>query len=157
MPENLKLSQIGSSPLPPPFRGFHSPGVRKRRQIIFACYFRKSSVESGTLLTPSVLNFPTHFLPIFSLDLFDLTAFVNLSLNGNCVWQFLQIKRDLCGPSCRVADSGCFSPLVLRVCSPVVSPFDVEGKPLKILVLEPLSDITDASRQPIFSKARTSF
>ena len=44
MPENLKVSQIGSSPLPPPFRGLHSPGVRKLCQIIFACYFRKSSI-----------------------------------------------------------------------------------------------------------------
>ena len=42
MPEDLKLSQIGSSQLPPPFRGLHSPGVRKHCQIIFACYFRKS-------------------------------------------------------------------------------------------------------------------
>ena len=39
MPEDLKLSQIGSSQLPPPFRGLHSPGVRKHCQIIFACYF----------------------------------------------------------------------------------------------------------------------
>ena len=45
MPEDLKLSQIGSSQLPPPFRGLHSPGVRKHCQIIFACYFRKSSIE----------------------------------------------------------------------------------------------------------------
>ena len=29
MPEDLKLSQIGSSQLLPPFRGLHSPGVRK--------------------------------------------------------------------------------------------------------------------------------
>ena len=29
MPEDLKLSQIGSSQLPPPFRGLYSPGVRK--------------------------------------------------------------------------------------------------------------------------------
>ena len=29
MPEDLKQSQIGSSSLPPPFRGLHSPGVRK--------------------------------------------------------------------------------------------------------------------------------
>ena len=35
MPEDLKVSQIGSSPLPPPFRGLHSPGVRKHCQIIF--------------------------------------------------------------------------------------------------------------------------
>ena len=44
IPEDLKLSQIGSSPLPPPFRGLHSPGVRKYCQIIFACYFPKSSI-----------------------------------------------------------------------------------------------------------------
>ena len=46
MPEDLKLLQIGSSQLPPPFRGLHSPGVRKHCQIIFACYFRKSSIDS---------------------------------------------------------------------------------------------------------------
>ena len=39
MPEDLKLSQIGSSQLPPPFRGLHSPGVRNNCQIIFVCYF----------------------------------------------------------------------------------------------------------------------
>ena len=44
MPEDLKLSLIGSSQLPPPLRGLHSPRVRKHCQIIFACYFRKSSV-----------------------------------------------------------------------------------------------------------------
>ena len=44
MPEDLKVSQTGSSPLPPPFRGLHSPGVRKHCQIIFACNFRKSSI-----------------------------------------------------------------------------------------------------------------
>ena len=43
-PEDLKLSQIGSSQLPPPFRGLRSPGVRKHCQIIFAWYFRKSSI-----------------------------------------------------------------------------------------------------------------
>ena len=47
MPEDLKLSQIGSSHLPPPFRGPHSPGVRKHCEIIFACYFRKSSIVIG--------------------------------------------------------------------------------------------------------------
>ena len=41
MPEDLKLSQIGSSQLPPPFRGHH--------QIIFACYFQKSSILMGAL------------------------------------------------------------------------------------------------------------
>ena len=45
MPEDLKVSQIRSSQLPPPFRGLHSPGVRKHCQIIFACYFRKSSID----------------------------------------------------------------------------------------------------------------
>ena len=45
MPEDLKVSQIGSSQLPPLFRGLHSPGVRKHCQIIFACYFRKSSIR----------------------------------------------------------------------------------------------------------------
>ena len=29
MPADLKLPQIGSSQLPTPFRGLHSPGVRK--------------------------------------------------------------------------------------------------------------------------------
>ena len=48
MPEDLKVSQIGSSPLPPQFRGLHSTGVRKHCQIIFACYFRKSSIENDT-------------------------------------------------------------------------------------------------------------
>ena len=46
MPEYLNVSQIGSSPLPPPFRGLHSPGVRKHCQIIFACYFQKSSIDA---------------------------------------------------------------------------------------------------------------
>ena len=44
MPKDLKLSQIGSSQLLPPFRELHSPRVRKHCQIIFACYFRKSSI-----------------------------------------------------------------------------------------------------------------
>ena len=45
MPKDLKVSQIGSSLLPPPFRGLHSPGVRKHCQIIFVCYIRKSSID----------------------------------------------------------------------------------------------------------------
>ena len=36
MSEDLKLSQIGTSQLPPPFRGLHSPGVRKHCQITMA-------------------------------------------------------------------------------------------------------------------------
>ena len=49
MPEDLELSQIGSSQLPPPLRGLHSPGERKHCQIIFACYFRKSSILAENL------------------------------------------------------------------------------------------------------------
>ena len=47
MPEDLKLSQIGYPPQPPPSRGLHSPGVRKHCQMIFACYFRKSSIPNN--------------------------------------------------------------------------------------------------------------
>ena len=47
MLEYLKLSQIGSSPLPLPFMGLHSPGVRKHCQIIFACYLQKSSIMAA--------------------------------------------------------------------------------------------------------------
>ena len=32
MPEDLKVSQIGSSHLPPPFRGLHSPAVKKKKK-----------------------------------------------------------------------------------------------------------------------------
>ena len=55
MPEDLKLSQIGSSQLPPPFRGLHSPVVRKHCQIIFACYFRKSSIVTQQLLLTGMM------------------------------------------------------------------------------------------------------
>ena len=56
MPEDLKVSQMGSSPLPPPFRGLHSPGVRKHCQIIFACYFRKLSNQKWDDVTPSFIR-----------------------------------------------------------------------------------------------------
>ena len=49
MPKDLKVSQIGSSPLPPPFRGLHPPWVRKHCQIIFGCYFRKSSIPYNSV------------------------------------------------------------------------------------------------------------
>ena len=42
MPEDLKVSQIGSSPLPP--SGDFTLPVRKHCQIIFACYFQKLSI-----------------------------------------------------------------------------------------------------------------
>ena len=45
MPQDLKLSQISSSLLLPPFRGLHSPGVRKHCPIIFTCYFREATVS----------------------------------------------------------------------------------------------------------------
>ena len=34
MPEDLKLSQIGSAPLPLPFGALHSPGVRKHSNYV---------------------------------------------------------------------------------------------------------------------------
>ena len=55
MPEDLKLSQIGSSQLPPPFRGLHSPGVRKNCKIIFTCYFRKFSIVPEVTLTAKMV------------------------------------------------------------------------------------------------------
>ena len=65
MPEDPKLLQIGSSPVPPPFRGLHSPGVRKHCQIIFACYFRKSSITQLLVLAGQVWYFVIH--EIFSM------------------------------------------------------------------------------------------
>ena len=61
MPEDLKLSQIGSSLLLTPFRGLHSPRVRKYCQIIFACYFWKSS-DAGfpQPCAPSIGKFDTN-------------------------------------------------------------------------------------------------
>ena len=56
MPEGLKLLQIGSSQLPPPFRGLHSPRVRKHCQIIFACYFRKSSITKTIYSGPTTAD-----------------------------------------------------------------------------------------------------
>ena len=71
MPEDLKLSQIGSSQLPPPFRGLHSPRVRKHCQIIFACYFQKLSITSVTVsfhfyvVSPKVFNNQTNSSLLF--------------------------------------------------------------------------------------------
>ena len=50
MPEDLKLSQIGYFQLLLPFRGLHSP-----RQIILACYFRKSSIPSRVVMLRCLL------------------------------------------------------------------------------------------------------
>ena len=48
MPDDLKVSQIGSSPLPPPFRGLHSPGVKKKKLSNYLrLLFRKSSIIGG--------------------------------------------------------------------------------------------------------------
>ena len=64
MPEDLELSQIGSSQLSPPFRGLHSPGVRKHCQIIFACYFRKSSVIVMVWLCNNAFILYNYSLPL---------------------------------------------------------------------------------------------
>ena len=72
MPVDLKLSQIGSSPLLPPFRGPHSPGVRKHYQIIFACYFRISSIRRDVSLSSADLV----YLPLSSV----LCVFANFEL-----------------------------------------------------------------------------
>ena len=65
MPEDLKVSQIGSSPMPPPFRGLHSPGVRKHCQIIFDCYFgNRQEPTNKTVLFASPLPALTRSLQI---------------------------------------------------------------------------------------------
>ena len=74
MPEDLKLSQIGSSQLPPPFRGLHYPGVRKHCQIIFACYFRKSSIE------------PSHFED-------QWTVIMHSGKSGQNLWLAVTVKN----------------------------------------------------------------
>jgi len=50
MPEDLKVLQISSSLLPPPFRGLHSPGIRKLSIFFFAYYFQKSSISLVNIL-----------------------------------------------------------------------------------------------------------
>ena len=47
MPEDLKVSQVGSSPLPPPFRGLHSPGVSKHCQNTYLRLLFPEIVYSG--------------------------------------------------------------------------------------------------------------
>ena len=49
MPEDLKLSQIGSSQLPPPFRGLHTPGVKKKLKLSLP-------VISGNLLLCQIVD-----------------------------------------------------------------------------------------------------
>ena len=97
MPVDLKLSQIGSSPLLPPFRGPHSPGVRKHYQIIFACYFRISSIRRDVSLSSADLV----YLPLSSV----LCVFANFELYLDGV--LFVIKKKSC------AFSGAVSRLLL--------------------------------------------
>ena len=76
MLEDLKVLQIGSSPLPPLFRGPHSPGVRKHGQIISACYFRKLSIVDLSFSWCGFL-FLSFFLSLF----FFLSSFMDACLS----------------------------------------------------------------------------
>ena len=104
MPEDLKLSQIGSSQLPPPFRGLHSPGVRKHCQIIFACYFRKSSVEEPL---PYVLLDPYVGSCLDQSTVSELRSCVKVEVAvlGSCVYVYVYacayiIRLCVCMPIC---------------------------------------------------------
>ena len=106
MPQDLKLSQIGSSPLPPSFGGLHSPGVRKYCQIIFVCYFPKSSIvelwwPSGVVLVclgEDFLQFTlqrTCYDECFKLWLFRWTSdvvkpFCGILWGGDVLWWTFQ-------------------------------------------------------------------
>ena len=56
MPEALKLSQIGSSPLPPLIRGLRSPGVKKTLSNYLRLLFPEI-VYYGERLSDSELRF----------------------------------------------------------------------------------------------------
>ena len=86
MPEDLKLSQIGSSQLPPPFRRLHSPGVRKHCQIIFACYFRKSSIGRG--------NGVSAFQRKLKKEEEDISIYINFVVFFESAWN--TISHSLC-------------------------------------------------------------
>ena len=81
MPEDLKVSQIGSSPLPPPFRGLHSPGVRKHCQIIFACYFRKSSINCDSTDSVNIQVFGVA-VEVRALTVTPSTALIRIQVFG---------------------------------------------------------------------------
>ena len=80
MPEDLKLSQIGSSPLPPSFRGLHSPGVRKHCQRLFstAAFIQGTSLSRSTktlsnylrLLFPDIVFFYFFYYSIAATETF---------------------------------------------------------------------------------------
>ena len=86
MPEDLKLSQIGSSQLPPPFRGLHSPGVRKHCQIIFACYFRKSSIVFSSIQN-IILNRPIRKARFYGFRPLRLYTFPGAMAVASCVFE----------------------------------------------------------------------
>ena len=99
MPEDLKVSQIGSSPLPPPFRGLHSPGVRKHCQIIFACYFRKSSIHTHCCRS-AWRPYQRDQSQSGISSLFPETTFPELSVPGNSSRSFLFLNLHVCGTLC---------------------------------------------------------
>ena len=70
MPEDLKLSQIGSSQLPPPFRGLHSPGVRKHLCLLFPeiVYSQHSECRSCVQVEVAVLGSPSLIVRTVSVD-----------------------------------------------------------------------------------------
>ena len=88
MPEDLKVSQIGSSQLPTPFRGLHSPGVRKHCQIIFAYYFRKSSI---CFFHCSVVVTDFGVAEIVSLHWFCglILCIITFTFAGGCIRDFI--------------------------------------------------------------------
>ena len=54
MPEDLELSKIGSSQLPPPFRGLHSPGVRKTVKLSLPVISGNRQLSDFIMLTTCV-------------------------------------------------------------------------------------------------------
>ena len=71
MPEDLKLSQIGSSQPPPPFRGLHSPGVKEIVKLSLP-------VISGNRLLRTLNSHQTvHIYSTFSTE--AASSFVNMS------------------------------------------------------------------------------
>ena len=67
MPEDLKLSQIGSSQLRPPFRGLHSPGVKKKPLSNYLCLLFPEIVYCEQILRSLFVNVYTDLLIVMLL------------------------------------------------------------------------------------------